>query len=130
MNSALMALRRKRNHPEYSLDEIADEQPDSLGHLAVDRRPNPEQICAIVELTTLIKEQVLRLPEPERAAFLHYAIHSHSTKESCLTFGVPASTFKSRMLRTRRKLAHGLQHPLGKVSAASPKGKSHHVAQL
>ncbi len=129
VNSALMTLRQRRNHLESSLDEMTDDHLEGPSQAVADQRPNPEQICAMVELNALIEEQVLRLPESERAAFLHYAVHGHSMMESCLTFGVPASTFKSRMLRTRRKLAHGLQHSLGKPCAAPPNGKSHHVAQ-
>jgi len=129
MNSALMILRRKRSHPEFSLDAMMDNQSDWLAKVAADKRPNPEQICAMVELNALIEEQILRLPAAEQAAFRHYTINGHSMVDSCLTFGIPATTFKSRILRTRRKLARGLQHSLGKAYASSPKRKSVDVAQ-
>jgi len=128
VNSALMALRQRRNHLEYSLDEITDGDLEWPPQAVADKRPNPEQICAMVELNALIEEQVLRLPKSERAAFLHYAIHGHSMMESCLTFGIPATTFKSRMLRIRRKLTHELRHSLGRAHVSSPKGKSFHVS--
>jgi RNA polymerase sigma-70 factor (ECF subfamily) len=132
INSALMTLRRqkrKRNYLEYSLDEIKDNQQEWPAHSAVDERPNPERICALIEMSALIKEQIMRLPASERAAFLYYAMNGHSVLESSLTFGIPAATLKSRILRTRRKLAHGLQHSLGKACAPSPKEKSVHAVQ-
>ncbi len=49
--------------------------------------------------------------------------------ESSLTFGIPPATLKSKILRTRRKLAHGLQHSLGKAYAPSTEEKSVHAAQ-
>ena len=61
--------------------------------------------------------------------FLYYAINGHSVMESSLTFGIPPATLKSKILRTRRKLAHGLQHSLGKAYAPSTEEKSVHAAQ-
>jgi DNA-directed RNA polymerase specialized sigma24 family protein len=78
----------------------------------------------VIEINELMEEQLLTLPASERAAFRHYAINGHSAIESCLTFGIPATTLKSRILRTRRKLAHGMQYSLDKAGATSPEGKS------
>ncbi len=132
VNSALMTLRRqkrKKSHLELSLDEMKDNHQGWLARSAVDERPNPERICALIELSALIKEQIMKLPASERAAFLHHAINGHSVIESSLTFGVPAATLKSRILRTRRKLAHGLQRSIGKTCAPRAKEQSAHAAQ-
>jgi len=109
MNSALVTLRRKRSHLEFSLDEMIENQPESVARLATDERPSPEQICAALELNELIESRLLRLPAPEQAAFRHYAIDGHSTRESAVAFGIPEATFKSRINRTRKKLAHGVR---------------------
>jgi RNA polymerase sigma-70 factor, ECF subfamily len=129
VNSALMTLRRKRSRLEFSLDEMIENQPESVARLAADERPNPEQIYAAVELKELIEARLLRLPAPERAAFLHYVINGHSTTESALTFGIPEATFKSRISRTRKKLAHGMRHSPDKTRATSPEGRGLHGDQ-
>ncbi|MGA2170997.1 MAG: sigma-70 family RNA polymerase sigma factor [Terracidiphilus sp.] len=129
MNSALMTLRRRRSHSESSMDEVEDKWPEWLAHVAADKRPNPEQVCALVELNALIEEQTQKLPTFEQTAFRYFAIHGFSMRESCQALGIPEATFKSRILRTRRKLAHRLQHSLGEACGTSPKGKSSHVAQ-
>ncbi len=108
INSALMTLRRRKSHPEYSLDELMENQPETVALRAAENRPDPEQICAVVELMQTMENRLSRLPASEQAAFRHSVINGHSTKESALTFGVPTATFKSRIHRTRRKLAHGI----------------------
>ena len=129
MNSALVTLRRKRSRLEFSLDEMIENQPESVAGLATDERPNPEQICAVVELNKLIESQLLRLPAPEQAAFRHYAIDGHSTRESAVAFGIPETTFKSRISRTRKKLAHGVRRSPDKACATSPEGRGLHGNQ-
>jgi RNA polymerase sigma-70 factor (ECF subfamily) len=115
MNSALTTLRRRKSHPESSLDEILDNRPGWPAQAAADQRLNPEQVYALIELNALIEERILHLPPSEQAAFRYYAISGHSIMESCLALGIPESTFKSRIFRARRKLAHGLQSSLGKA---------------
>src|SRR5260370_4205376 len=46
INSALMSRRRKRAHPDASLDEILNNQAGRLAHRIADRRPGPQEICS------------------------------------------------------------------------------------
>ena len=108
INSALMTLRRRKSHFEYSLDQLMENQPETVALCAAENRPDPEQICTVVEQMEIMEHRLRELPAPEQAAFRHFVIDGHSTKESALTFGVPTATFKSRIRRTRRKLAHGI----------------------
>ncbi len=126
MNSALMILRRKRSRSESSLDEILSNQPERLAQLAVDKRRNPEQICAMVEANALIEQRLMKLPTPEQAAFRHYAIGGHSIRESSLTFGVSESAFKSRIMRTRRKVTYGIHENLSHRVRSTPDVVSPH----
>ena len=131
INSTLMTLRQQkyaRNHLEYSLDDIKNNQQGWLVHSVVDERPNPEKICSLIEMNALIKEQIMRLPSSERAAFLYCVINGHSVMESSLTFGIPATALKSRIHRTRRKLAYGLQRSIGKACGPPAKEQSAHAA--
>lgn len=108
INSSLMTLRRRKSHPEHSLDELMGNRPETIALRAADQRPNPEQICAVDELIQMMENRLSKLPAPEQAAFRHSVLNGHSMKESALTFGAPTATFKSRILRTRRKLALGI----------------------
>jgi RNA polymerase sigma-70 factor (ECF subfamily) len=129
INSALMTLRHRRTHPESSLDEILDNRAEWPGCAAANHWANPECACALMELGTLIEARIQNLPPSEQTAFRYYAINGHSIMETCLTFDIPPTTFKSRILRTRRKLAKGLRSSLGKASGTSPEGKTVHVSQ-
>ena len=117
INSALMTLRRRRSHLEFSLDEIMESQPETLALRAADKRPDPEQMCAASEFIRATENQLLRLSDWEQAAFHHFVIKGHSTRESASTFGVPVATFKSRICRTRAKLARGMRHSRNKACA-------------
>lgn len=129
INSALMTLRSRKSHPEYSLDELMENQPETLALRAAENRPDPEKICAVVELMQMMENRLSSLPAPEQAAFRHFVIDGHSTRESALTFGVPMATFKSRILRTRRKLAHRIHHLPNKSGVAPPMEKANHDVQ-
>jgi RNA polymerase sigma-70 factor (ECF subfamily) len=131
INTALMALRRQRRrgiHLECSLDGIEHNQEAWPARSAVDHRPDLERICAVLELSALIKEQILKLPASERDVFLYYAINGHSFMESSHAVDISVATLKSKIIRTRRKLARGLQHSLGRAYASSREEKSVHAA--
>jgi RNA polymerase sigma-70 factor (ECF subfamily) len=129
INSALMTLRLKKSHLEFSLDEMMESQPETVALRAAEKRPDPEQMCAVTELIETTKNHLLRLPIREQAAFRHFVIDGHSTKESASTFGVPTAAFKSRILRTRRKLARGINYSPNKAHAASSMEKAVHAIQ-
>jgi RNA polymerase sigma-70 factor (ECF subfamily) len=117
INSALMTLRRRKSHLEYSLDAMMENPPESLALRAVDKRPDPEQMCAASEFIKTTKDQILRLSEWEQAAFHHFVIKGHSARDSALAFGIPVATFKSRISRTRSKLAREMHHSRNKACA-------------
>jgi RNA polymerase sigma-70 factor (ECF subfamily) len=127
MNSALMARRRKRVHPEASLDEILDSQPEWLPQGVVDPRPDPETIYAGIEINALVEEHVRQLPPALQAAFRLQAVNGLSTIESSQALGIRANTFKSRTCRARRKLACGLKRSLEVSTIALMFGRRGHL---
>ena len=129
INSAIMILRRKRSHLELSLDEMMESQPEALALRAADKRPDPEQMCAASEFIKATENQLLRLSDWEQAAFHHFVINGHSARESASTFGVPVATFKSRICRTRAKLARGMHHSRKKACAEPLLGDVIHDAK-
>jgi RNA polymerase sigma-70 factor (ECF subfamily) len=112
INSALMTRRRKSNHREVSLDEIFNNEPEPVPHRIVDPRPDPAEICAAIEINTLVEKHFCQLPLALGEVFRLRAIYGLSAKESSQALGIPASAVKSRIFRARRKLASGLQQSL------------------
>jgi RNA polymerase sigma-70 factor, ECF subfamily len=110
INSALMTRRRKSSRPEGSLDEILDNQREPHG--AVDEQPGPEELYRAMETNALVEQHVRQLTPAMQAAFRLWAIKGLSTTESSEALGISANTFKSRVLRARRKLASELQQSL------------------
>ena len=108
-----MARRRRKSvHPETSLDEILDNQPEQLLRGVIDRRLDPEKLCSEMEITALIEAQVSQLPPLLQTAFRLLATDGLSSTESSETLGIRAGAFKSRICRARRKIAGGMQPSL------------------
>ncbi|MGD0470797.1 MAG: sigma-70 family RNA polymerase sigma factor [Terriglobales bacterium] len=112
INSALMTLRRRRVRPEASLDEILESQPGRLARGVVKARPDPEKICAAIQIHALVEGQVDQLPAAMRAAFRVAGMDGLSARESSQALGISVGAFKSRIHWARRKLACRLQHHL------------------
>jgi RNA polymerase sigma-70 factor (ECF subfamily) len=99
INSSLMIRRKRNGRCEASLDELLD----------VDSGPNPEQICAAVEIRALVEKQVRQLPSGLQTAFQLYELDDQSVADSMQALGIGSSAFKSRISRARRKIAKGLR---------------------
>lgn len=112
INSALMARRRKRVHPETPLGEILDGQAEQLPREMVEERPDPEKLCAASEIKVLVEERVRQLRPALQMAFRLCALHGLSATESSQALGISVSACKSRSSRARRKLKSRLQLPL------------------
>jgi RNA polymerase sigma-70 factor (ECF subfamily) len=111
INAALMARRKNRAHPEDSLDEILDRQPEGKTHSVVDPCPGPEEVCAANEISGFIERHLRQLPKPLENAFrLHTT--GLSTAESSDLLRINRGAFKSRVSRAKRKLAQELQQTL------------------
>jgi RNA polymerase sigma-70 factor (ECF subfamily) len=108
INSALMTRRRRTGRPEASLEEILESQPRKL---PADARPDPEKICAAIEITALVEGHTSQLPPLLRAAFRLRARSGFSTRESSRALGIGTGAFKSRISRARRKLAQWISTP-------------------
>lgn len=113
INSALMARRRRKSvHRETSLDEILDSQPEWLPRGVIDGRPDPEKLCAAMEIIALIEEQVCQLQPRLQTTFRLHATNGLSSGESSEALGIRTGAFKSQLSRARRKIADGLQQSL------------------
>jgi RNA polymerase sigma-70 factor (ECF subfamily) len=124
VNSSRMVRRSKTTHPEASLDEILDSQPERLPDGAVDLRPDPEKTCAASEINALVEQQARQLSPALQAAFRLRAIKGLSVTESSQALGISASAFKSRFVRARWKLASALQRS-PELSSLTPGRRGH-----
>ena len=109
INSALMLRRRKSYRVEASLNDILDNQSESLFDVTVAESPNPEEIYVASELNTLIEDQIRELPPRVQAAFRLRKIEEFSTMEAVRALGISETALKSRVSRARRKVARGLR---------------------
>ena len=104
INAALMIRRKKNAHPEASLDEMLDSQPERFPDGAIDPRPGPERIYAAKQIHTLVQGHVRRLTPALQAAYQLRVIKDLSAEESSQVLGIPVNAFKSRIFHARRKL--------------------------
>jgi DNA-directed RNA polymerase specialized sigma24 family protein len=83
-----------------------------LARGVVKARPDPEKICAAIQIHALVEGQVDQLPAAMRAAFRVAGMDGLSARESSQALGISVGAFKSRIHWARRKLACRLQHHL------------------
>jgi RNA polymerase sigma-70 factor, ECF subfamily len=120
INSSLMIRRRRNGRSEASLDELLDNRPEQFHFRMVDAGPNPEQICAAVEIRGLVEKQVRQLPPGLQTAFQLYEMEERSAADSMRGLGIGASAFKSRISRARRKIANGLRQTVRPPAEGNP----------
>ncbi len=120
INSSLMIRRRRNGRSEASLDELVENRPEQLQRKVVDARPNPEQICAVVEIRALVEKQVRQLSPGLQTAFRLYELDDRSVAVSRQTLGIGASALKSRISRARRKVENGLRQTIRPAAGGSP----------
>jgi RNA polymerase sigma-70 factor (ECF subfamily) len=66
--------------------------------------PNPEEQCARVEQRKILLVALLKLPGPFRTAIELCDLEGLPTKDAAQRLGVPLSTMKARLFRSRRAL--------------------------
>jgi len=107
INSALMILRRKRAHPEISMDGAVD--GDAWQHWEVaDRRVNTEEHYARSERERHLKRAIHRLRPALRTIVEIQQVQDGSIKEIAEIAGISVAATKSRLLRARTVLRRSL----------------------
>jgi len=106
LNAALMKRRKLRTLPQASLDESVIEDTQPWVALVIDTRPNPEQTYALAETKNLVERELSQLSPVLRSAMQERDAKHFSSTEVAPTPCVNRNTFKSRLSRARRRLAH------------------------
>jgi RNA polymerase sigma-70 factor (ECF subfamily) len=104
-NAALMNRRRLRLHRSLSLDEILLNDAQTREAIAVDDRPDPEKVVALLEARNAVEDKMKNLSPFLRSAFYLRDIQGLSAREAAKVASVNLSAMKSRAARARRQLA-------------------------
>jgi RNA polymerase sigma-70 factor, ECF subfamily len=104
INSALMLLRKRRNHPEVSLDLSSEPENDFTHWEPKDTCLNPEQACDQGERCTNILRSIERLHSSLRDPLLTRMTHGSSLDEIARTLDITEAAVKSRLFRARSRI--------------------------
>jgi RNA polymerase sigma-70 factor (ECF subfamily) len=102
INSAIMNLRRKRAHPETSL-ELPEGESRQLCEIA-DPTKDVEELFTKRERAALLRQAICRLEPTLRIVVEIHQASDRSVKETADLAGISLSATKSRLLRARTKL--------------------------
>ena len=106
INSALMTLRRKRAHPETSM-EITDGETWQPREIA-DQTKDVEELYARRERVKRLRRAICRLQPSLRNVVEIHQSSDHSVKEIARLAGLSVAATKSRLLRARAILQRAL----------------------
>ena len=115
INSSLMRLRKRKCLREFPLEPVSTNA--GLASPEFDPPsgdPDPEEQCVRVEQRKILSEALLKLSGPLRTAIELCDIEGLPAKDAAQRLGVPLSTIKARLLRSRRALKAAI---LGRRSA-------------
>jgi RNA polymerase sigma-70 factor (ECF subfamily) len=108
INSALMILRKKRGHPEISIEGNNDDYETQERREPRDLRPNPESRCVLREREQLLEEAVLGLPVLFREVVQLRQTQECSVRELAEALGISVAAAKSRLSRAKTALRMSL----------------------
>jgi RNA polymerase sigma factor (sigma-70 family) len=108
INSALMILRKKRAHPEASMEWTTDGDTWRQWEIA-DKGANVEEHCANKEAEFHMKRAIDRLRPPLRKVIEIQRSHGLPVREIAEVAGISVAATKSRLLRARNVLRRSLQ---------------------
>jgi RNA polymerase sigma-70 factor, ECF subfamily len=106
INSALMTLRRKRVHPETSI-EVVDGESRQRREIA-DPTEDVEDFYARCERVESLRRAICRLQPTLRNVIEIHQLNDRSVKEIAELAGISLAATKSRLLRARKVLRRAL----------------------
>jgi RNA polymerase sigma-70 factor (ECF subfamily) len=128
INSSLMRLRKRKCRREFPLEPVfTGDELVAPGINPLSDDPNPEEQCARVEQRKILSEALLKLPGPFRMAIALCDLEGLPTKDAAQRLGVPLSTIKARLFRSRRALKAAIRGRLAnpRIRAADKNARWH-----
>jgi len=102
-NTCYDELRRRRRHPQSSLDALHLEGP-MLASSLNSPPESPEEYAQLQELSRLLQAGIALLPDDQRVVLVLSDVQGLSYQEIAEVLRVPRGTVKSRLHRARAKL--------------------------
>jgi RNA polymerase sigma factor (sigma-70 family) len=103
INSALMILRKKRTHPEHSIDGV-DTDGNEKQWVLPDTAANPEKLYAQAEREGILKAAVGDLRPTIRKAVEVGQLQERSMRETADALGISVAAAKARLFHARAAL--------------------------
>ena len=105
INSALMALRKKRSRSEVPHNQVGGEEQKWEIWEFPDLSPNPEQVYRTQQVFESLSLAVSRLPPAQRSLFELRHVHEHSVQECADAVGITIAAAKTRLRRARLRIS-------------------------
>jgi RNA polymerase sigma-70 factor, ECF subfamily len=112
INSALGILRKRRSHPETSLDRTSQHEDESPLEEFRDVAPDPEQTYAEHQRHAKLMQAIGRLPTGLREAIQTHLTEDCSLREVAHRLNISEAAAKSRLYRARTQLCSLTAVPL------------------
>jgi len=112
INSALGILRKRRSHPETSLNTTSQQEEESAPEEFRDLAPNPEQAYAQHQRHAKLMQAIGRLPMNLREAIQTHITEDCSLREVADRLNISEVAAKSRLYRARKLLGSLTTVPL------------------
>ena len=101
INSALMILRKKRNHHEASSRDFDEIEGNSLDLQPSDSSPNPEELYLKEERKNLLDTAIANLQPRLRTAVRMGPLRGRSMTEAARSLGISLGAMKARVFHAR-----------------------------
>ena len=108
-NACIDELRRRKRHPQLSLDSRRNDDENEGSYDVPDSAPGPEQVAVRVELRQALEAELLQLPAGQRLAVVLCDVEGLAYEEIASAMGTSVGTVKSRISRGRSRLRSALQ---------------------
>jgi len=108
INAARMRLRKRQRQTALSIDEMGNQQGDTVWDQFADARPGPEESYRETELRELLNVKLKCLSATFRDAVQLVYLDGFNGQEAAQALGITPSALKSRVSRARAQLASNL----------------------
>lgn len=120
-NTAISYIRKKKVALVFGFGNHDPETDQPAGDIA-STAPGPHRLAEDGEISRLVQQELLGLPEKLREAFVLFDIEQLSIAEVARVTGSPEGTVKARIFRARRALRERLEgyHLAGEAPVEAP----------
>ncbi len=112
-NVCVSGLSKKDKRQRISIDE--EDESGNVLDLAADE-PSPDLALESLEMSTIVQEEIDRLPEAYGPTFTLFFVQEMSYDEIVEVTGIPLGTVKARLFRARMMLCNALVRRIGTKS--------------